>query len=136
MLSEIEQFQKWLRRRAPHSSTHIHYVSDLELFFIWLPKPVATVNVRDVDAFIEHCQEKRHAIATINRRVAALCSFYRFLAMMSDDAPSNPVHPQRHFIRQGRRLPRDAEDQDLARLFAVIESRRDRAMFLLMLSIL
>lgn len=53
--------------------------------------------------------------------------------MMSEDAPSNPVHPQRHFIRQGRRLPRDAEDQDLARLFAVIESRRDRAMFLLML---
>ena len=41
--------------------------------------------------------------------------------------------PKRHFIRQGRRLPRDAEDQDLARLFAVIESRRDRAMFLLML---
>ena len=31
MLSEIEQFQKWLRRKAPHSSTHIHYVSDLEL---------------------------------------------------------------------------------------------------------
>ena len=101
MLSEIEQFQKWLRCRVPHGGTHIHYVSDLELFFLWLPKPVATVNVRDVDAFIEHCQAKGHAIATINRRVAALCSFYYFLAMMSDDAPSNPVHPQRNFIRQG-----------------------------------
>jgi site-specific recombinase XerD len=133
MLSEIEQFQKWLRRKAPHSSTYIHYTSDLELFFAWLCKPVAEVNVRDVDAFIEHCQEKGHAIATINRRIAALCSFYRFLAMMSDDAPKNPVHPRRHFIQRGRCLPRDAEDQDLARLFAVIDSRRDRAMFLLML---
>jgi len=133
MLSEIEQFQKWLRRKSPHSSTHIHYVNDLVLFFAWLPKPVAEVSVRDVDAFIEHCQETGHAIATVNRRLASLCSFYRFLAMMSDDAPINPVHPRRHFIRQGRRLPRDVQDDDLMRLFSIIESTRDRAIFLLML---
>jgi len=133
MLSEIEQFQKWLRRRAPHSSTYIHYANDLELFFMWLTVPVDRVTMKDVDAFIEHCQEKRHAIATINRRIAALCSFYRFLAMMSDDAPINPVRPKRHFIRPGRRLPRDAQDDELQRLFSVIELRRDRAMFLLML---
>jgi site-specific recombinase XerD len=133
MLSEIEQFQKWLRRRAPHSSTPIHYASDLELFFNNSSKSVGNVTMQDVDDFIEHCQEKGHAITTINRRVAALCSFYRYLAMMSDDAPANPVRPRRHFIHQGRRLPRDVKDEDLARLFAVIDSRRDRAMFLLML---
>ncbi len=133
MLSEIEQFQKWLRRKAPHSSTSIHYISDLELFFAWLPVPIAEVHVQDVDRFIEHCQEQAHAIATINRRIAALRSFYRFLAMMSDEAPANPVHPKRHFIQCGRRLPRDVKDEDLARLFAVIDSRRDQAMFLLML---
>jgi len=133
MLSGIEQFQKWLRRRAPHSSTPIHYASDLELFFSITLKPVANVTMQDVDEFIEHCQEKGHAIATINRRIAALCSFYRYLAMMSDDAPSNPVRPRRHFIHQGKRLPRDVKDEDLARLFAVIDSRRDRSMFLLML---
>jgi len=89
--------------------------------------------MNDVDDFIEQSQKKGHATATINRRIAALCSFYRYLAMMSDDAPSNPVRPRRHFIHQGRRLPRDVKDEDLARLFAVIDSRRDRAMFLLML---
>jgi len=133
MLSEIEQFQKWLRRRAPHSSTHIHYASDLELFFNSSSKSVGNVTMQDVDEFIEQSQKKGHATATINRRVAALCSFYRFLAMMSDDAPANPVRPRRHFIHQGKRLPRDVRDEDLARLFAVIDSRRDRAMFLLML---
>jgi site-specific recombinase XerD len=133
MLSEIEQFQKWLRRRAPHSSTHIHYASDLELFFSISSKPVANVTMQDVDEFIEQSQKKGHATATINRRIAALCSFYRFLAMMSEDAPANPVRPRRHFIHQGKRLPRDVKDEDLARLFAVIDSRRDRAMFLLML---
>ena len=35
MLPEIAQFQKWLRRKAPHTSTHIHYTSDLRLFFEW-----------------------------------------------------------------------------------------------------
>jgi len=135
MLSEIEQFQKWLRRKSPHSSTHIHYLSDLEQFFKWLSplKSVDEVSMRDVDAFIEHCQKTGHAIATVNRRLAALCSFYRFLAMMRDDAPGNPVRPKRHFIRQGRRLPRDAQDDDLSLLFFVIDSRRDRAIFLLML---
>jgi site-specific recombinase XerC len=43
------------------------------------------------------------------------------------------VRPRRHFIHQGKRLPRDVSDGDLARLFAVIDSLRDRAMFLLML---
>jgi site-specific recombinase XerD len=133
MLSEIEQFQKWLRRRAPHSSTYIHYASDLELFFNSSAKTVSNVTMQDVDEFIERSQKRGHATATINRRVAALCSFYRYLAMMSDDAPANPVRPRRHFIQLGKRLPRDVKDQDLARLFAVIDSRRDRAMFLLML---
>jgi site-specific recombinase XerD len=133
MLSEIEQFQKWLRRRAPHSSTHIHYVSDLELFFTRSSKTVGNVTMQDVDEFIEQSQKTGHATATINRRVAALCSFYRYLAMMSDDAPANPVRPRRHFIHQGRKLPRDAKDEDLVRLFAAIDSSRDRAMFLLML---
>jgi site-specific recombinase XerC len=52
---------------------------------------------------------------------------------MRDDAPGNPVRPKRHYIRQGRRLPRDAQDDDLKRLFSVIDSIRDRAIFLLML---
>ena len=78
MLSEIEQFQKWLRRRAPHSSTHIHYASDLELFFNSSSKSVGNVTMQDVDEFIEQSQKKGHAIATINRRIAALCSLYRY----------------------------------------------------------
>ena len=121
MLSEIEQFQKWLRRKAPHSSTSIHYINDLEQFFAWLHKSPEDVTVWDVDAFIEHCQQQGHAIATINRRLASLRSFYQFMAMMHENAPANPVKPKRHFIQAGVHLPRDAQDSDLQRLFAVIE---------------
>ena len=134
MLPEIVRFNKWLRRRSPNAATHVHYTNDLELFLNWLDKPPNEITLRDVDAYIEHCQtDLGHAIATVNRRLAAIRSFYHFLDVESDDAPANPVLPKRHLVQKGRHLPRDAQDADIARLFAVIESVRDRAMYLLML---
>jgi site-specific recombinase XerD len=133
MLPEIVRFKKWLRRKAPYASTHIHYANDLELFFAWVHKPPEVVKVQDIDFFIEHCQQEGHAIATVNRRLAALRSFYHFFAIESDHAPRNPVIPKHHFIRLGQQLPRDIQDPDLEKLFAVISGPRDRAMFLLML---
>ncbi len=133
MIPEVVKFNKWLRRKSPHTTTHVHYTSDLKLFFAWVDKPPMAITLRDIDAYIEHCQALGHAIATVNRRLAAIRSFYHFLEIESDDTPPNPVLPKRHFIRQGERLPRDVEDADIERLFAVIDSPRDRAMFLLML---
>jgi site-specific recombinase XerD len=133
MLPEIERFQRWLRRKSPHASTQVHYTSDLVLFFNWVDKSPQEIKPQDVDAFIEHFQQSGHAIATINRRLASLRSFYHFLAIESDEAPRNPVVPKRHFIRAGLHLPRDIEEPQLESLFAVMEEPRDRAMFLLML---
>jgi site-specific recombinase XerD len=134
MLPEIVRFNKWLRRRSPHASTRRHYTNDLALFFDWVGKSPNEITLRDIDAFIEHCQtDLHHAIATVNRRLAALRSFYHFLNVESEDAPANPVLPKRHFVRRGRVLPRDVQDADIAQLFAVIESVRDRAMYVLML---
>ena len=133
MLAEIARFQQWLRRRSPHASTHIHYANDVELFFNWCDKAIGEVTAVDIDAYIEQCQAQGHATATVNRRLAALRTFYRFLDLTIADAPRSPVLPQRHYIRQGRRLPRDVEDDVLEALFAVIQSPRDRAMFSLML---
>ncbi|MDD5371048.1 MAG: tyrosine-type recombinase/integrase [Anaerolineaceae bacterium] len=133
MLPEIEAFQKWLRRKSPHSSTQIHYPSDLVLFFAWVEKLPSQITLQDIDRFIEHSQQVPHSIATINRRLAALRSFYLFLTIEREDAPRNPVLPRRHFIHQAQRLPRDVEDAQIEKLFAVITSLRDRAIFLLML---
>jgi site-specific recombinase XerD len=132
---EIEDFQKWLRRKSPYASTHLHYASDLRLFFAWIEKPPDEIGVRDIDAFIEHFQAEGHAIATINRRLAALRAFYHFLASEAEEGAKqpNPVLPYRHFIRRGERLPRDVQDEQVAQVLAGIRSSRDRAMFLLML---
>lgn len=133
MLPEIQRFQKWLRRKAPYASTSIHYTNDLELFFAWLQKPINDVKVQDIDAFIETNQQKGFALTTINRRLAALRSFYQFLQIELPDAPTNPVLPRRHFIHIGLHLPRDIQDPIIVQLFSVIHDLRDRTMFLLML---
>ena len=133
MFPEIDRFHKWLRCRNPHTSTHIHYTSDIKLFCAWTGKPPASITLHDVDAYVARCRSLGHAPATVNRRLAALRAFYRFLSIDSDDAPPSPVLRRRHAIRKGRRLPRDASDADLGRLFAVIASPRDRAMFSIML---
>jgi site-specific recombinase XerD len=72
MLSEIVRFNKWLRRKAPDATTHVHYTNDLELFFAWNRKAPAEITLHDVDAFIEHCQQLGHVTTTVNRRLAAL----------------------------------------------------------------
>ncbi len=133
MVPEIERFQKWLRRQRPHTSTYLHYTSDLRFFFNWAGKSPSEITVRDVDAYIEHSRELGHSIATVNRRLAAVGAFYHFLDLEADDAPPCPVIPKRHFIHQGETLPRDVEDPQLERFFAVVTGPRDRAMFLLML---
>jgi site-specific recombinase XerD len=133
MLPEIDKFQKWLRRRNPHASTSIHYVSDVSLFFVWINISPQAINVQEIDRYIEHSRAIGHCIATVNRRLAALHSFYDFLAMASDEPVKNPVIPYRHYIRQCDPLPRDVEDAVLEKLFAVIHHPRDRAMFTLML---
>jgi site-specific recombinase XerD len=133
MLPEIQRFQKWLKRKAPHASTPIHYGNDLELFFVWLSKPPGEVRVSDVDSFIEFCQKTGLALTTINRRLAALRSFYHFLTIEAESTFKNPVIPKRHFIRLGQQLPRDIQDPIVEKLFAAISGPRDRTMFLLML---
>jgi site-specific recombinase XerD len=132
MLPEIEGFQKWLRRRSPDTSTHVHYTSDVKLFFAGTDKSLAEITVHDVDAYIDRSQENGHATATVNRRLAALRTFYHFLEIELEDPPPNPVLPKYHYIRVGQRLPRDVQDREIEQLFEVIRSPRDRAMFLLM----
>jgi site-specific recombinase XerD len=132
MVPEVQRFGKWLRRKSPHTTTPRHYRNDLELFLAWADKPPGAITLHDVDAYVEYAQGHGHAVATVNRRLAAIRTFYHFLAVESDTAPPNPVLPRRHFIRQGQRLPRDAEDADVEKPFAAISTPRDKAMFLLM----
>lgn len=133
MRDDIDRFVGWVRRRNPQARTWRDYGYDLEQFVAMVgDKPPAAVTFHDVDAFVMAQAARGFKPATINRRLAAIMSFYTFL---SDEDPDLicPVLPHRHTLRDRQRLPRPVPEADIRRFFAVIEGARDRAMFLLML---
>lgn len=133
MLTEVEYFVNWLRRRNPHSRTWRDYRGDLQQFTAVVgDRPPEAVTFYDVDRFVAEQVGRGLQPPTVNRRLAAITAFYTFLA---DEDPELvcPVLPHRHGLTERQRLPRPVPEEDLARFFAVIDDGRDLAMFLLML---
>ena len=129
----LHQFEQYLQRRFPERRTAKDYLSDLRQFAAHCQKPWREVTMHDIDAFVDQQRTKGLKATTINRRVAALKTFFDFLAEESGDLSwPNPVRFQRHASKRPRSLPRDLRDEDLAQVWAVIASARDRAWFALM----
>ncbi len=133
MLVEIEGFVNWVRRRSPEAHTWRDYRCDLRFFMqVVGDRPPREITFREIDRFIAWQSEKGFKPSTINRRLASVIALYGFL-YMEDDELVCPVIIRRHHLREQQRLPRPVQEDDLKRFFAVIETTRDRAMFLLML---
>ena len=134
MLKEKERFSQYLHRRCGDRSTPKHYLNDLDMFIQQVgAKSAGQVTVADIDHFVDQQADKGLSPATITRRLAALHAFFEYLASEEPDQPwLNPVNWRRHGVKQVQLLPRDASEQDVTRLFAVIEDPRDRAIFGLM----
>lgn len=130
----IAKFKEYLERRYPDRSTAKHYISDLLIFrqFAGPIKP-QEITAKMVDEFVQAQSQQGLKPATLNRRIASLASFVDYLIDEAEaDDWQNPVRWKRHRIKPGRHLPRDVSDETVRRLFAVIDDRRDRAMFSLM----
>jgi len=133
MLSQIEDFVNWVRRRNPQARTWRDYSYDLQQFAAIIgDRSPAEVTLRDIDRFVNSQVSRGFKPATVNRRLAAILALFTYLAD-EDPALVCPVLPRRHFLRQPQRLPRPVQEGDLKAFFAVIEDARDRAMFILML---
>ncbi len=130
----IQEFEQYLLRRFPGRRTAKDYLSDLRQFSQVCQKEWREVTVKDVDEFVDQQRAQGLKQATVNRRVAALKTFFDFLAEESGELSwSNPVRYQRHAGKRSKSLPRDVRDEDLERVWGGIRSARDRAWFVLML---
>jgi site-specific recombinase XerD len=133
MLSEIERFVNWTRRRSPGARTWKDYGYDLRFFIeVVGDRSPKDITLKDIDRFVGVQSEKGFKPSTINRRLASVISLYGFLAA-EDEELACPVIVRRHHVREHQRLPRPVPEEDLRRFFAVIIDKRDLAMFLLML---
>ena len=89
------------------------------------------VTRRDVEAFIEHEQDRGIKITTIRMRLTGVQSFLRHL--VEEEIVSPTVFGKRIRLQLPERLPRAMDPDDLQKLLSVIEGSRDRAMILVLL---
>ncbi len=89
------------------------------------------VTRRDVEAFIEHEQDRGIKITTIRLRLTGVQSFLRHLA--EEGIVSRDVFGKRIRLQLPERLPRAMDSDDLQKLLSVIEGTRDRALILVLL---
>ncbi len=133
MLAEVQRFIDWVRMRSPQARTWRDYKSDLILFMQVIKKRnVTAIRPYDLDRFVNFQISKGYKPSTVNRRLAAMTSFYAFLTVHGCQVTC-PVLPKRHYLREPQRLPRPVNEQDLRKFFGVVHDARDRAMFSLML---
>jgi site-specific recombinase XerD len=133
-LDSVQRFEQYLRRRFPDRRTATDYVCDVRLFIGVCPKPWREVTMHDIDQFVDQQREAKRKPATLKRRVAALKTYFDFLAEDSGELQRpNPVRFRRHAGKQPRRLPRDLSDATIDQVWNVMTSPRDRAWFVLML---
>lgn len=107
-------------------------MSSLRQFVLWLDLPIEQVTHKTVLSFIDYLLDKRLKPKTINCYLNSIRGFYQYLIEEEHVKMSHPVKPG-YSLRLSRPLPRYLKDEDVLKLFTVINSKRDRAMFMLML---
>ncbi len=128
----IINYRRFLKRKNCSKHTLRNYMSTLKQFVLWVDVPIEQVTHKTVLSFMDHLLDKRLKPKTINCYLNSIRGFYEYLIEEEQLPISYPVK-RGYSLRLSRPLPRYLRDEDVPRLFNVISSKRDRAMFMLML---
>ncbi len=128
----IINYRRFLKRKNYSKHTLRNYMSTLKQFVLWVDVPIEQVTHKTVLSFMDHLLDKRLKPKTINCYLNSIRGFYEYLIEEEQVPISHPVK-RGYSLRLSRPLPRYLRDEDVPRLFNVIRSKRDRAMFMLML---
>ena len=128
----IINYRRFLKRRNYSSYTLRNYMNTLRYFVLWLDVPIEAVTHKKLLAFIDHLLDKRLKPKTINCYLDSIRGFYDYLIHEEEVAITHPVK-RGYALRLSRPLPRFLREEQINKLFDVIDSPRDLAMFKLML---
>jgi len=132
MTNVMISFRRYLKRRNYSQHTIKYYLSILKQYVLWLPVPLEQATAIVIDQYIDHLHSKRMAAASINLYLAIMRVFYSFLRHEEQIPLVNPVKPGR-LLRAPKALPRYLKENEIEKLFAAINGKRDLAIFKLML---
>jgi site-specific recombinase XerD len=128
----IINYRRCLKRKNCSKHTLKNYMSTLKQFVLWVDVPIEQVTHKTVLSFMDYLLDKRLKPKTINCYLNSIRGFYEYLIEEEQVPITHPVK-RGYSLRLSRPLPRYLRDEDVPRLFNVIRSKRDRAMFMLML---
>jgi len=126
------------RQYAPSTLEGIIYA--VKSFFTHLPPsrydPITTdfaqLTSKDIDDWLDIMDQRHYAASTIANVLKTLHRFFAFLHEQGD-LSDQPIRRHRHEVNVPESLPRPMPSDDVATFFGVIDSLRDRLIFLLML---
>lgn len=125
-------YRRFIKRRNYSKCTVKNYMSTLRQFILWIHVPVEEVTNKDLLGYIDHLLDRRLNPKTINCHLDSIRGFYNYLIEEEQVQMANPVKPG-YALRVSKPLPRYIRDAELIRLFVVIKSTRDTAIFMVML---
>ena len=133
-----EHFENYLRHkwRANHKPKTIDSSFTSVMFFLDFygksgKTEIGEITRSDLEAFIEHEQDRGMHISTVRTRMASVIAFLHFL--MEQDVLSPSLLKRRITLKIPDTLPRAMNPQDVKKLLSTIDHTRDRALILLLL---
>jgi len=132
MTNVIINFRRHLKRRNYSPHTVKYYLNILKQFVLWLDVAIEQATDKKIDAYIDYLHDKRLQPASINCYLAIIRVFYSYLKYEEDIKLTNPVKAGKD-LRVAQPLPRALREDHVEQFFGVIKSKRDWAMFRLML---
>ena len=132
MINVIVNFRRYLKRRNYSPHTVKYYLNVLKQFVLWLNVPLEQVSADKIEDYIDYLHQKRMQAASINLYLAIIRVFYNYLKYEEKIKLTNPIRCSRR-LRVPRPLPRAMREEQVDQFFEVIKTKRDWAMFRLML---
>jgi len=128
----IINYRRYLKQRNCSAHTIKGYMNKLKQFVLWIDVPLEQVARETLVDYVDFLISKKAKPKTINCHISCVRAFYEYLKREDTLKVANPVH-KGYCMRLPRPLPRFLNDDEVAKLFEVIKTPRDRAMFMLML---
>ena len=128
----IINFRRHLKRRNYSKHTVKYYLNIIKQYVIWLDVELELATPEKMDLYIDHLLRKGMQAVSINLYLAIIRVFYDYLKYEEKVALANPLKLIRR-LRVPKPLPRSLRDHEVEILFGAIKSKRDMAMFKLML---
>jgi site-specific recombinase XerD len=128
----IINFRRHLKRRNYSTHTVKYYLYIIRQYVLWLNVPLEQASAEKIDAYIDHLHGKRMHPSSINLYLVIIRVFYNYLKYDEQIQLTNPVRGNRR-LRVPKPLPKSLRQQQVKQLIEAIDSKRDLAMFKLML---